>query len=122
MGQNGLYGHLEGLHELILAKKPGIMVLRRGFRFRSGMQRLPTLVGDDFTVLYFDDAAGVCRDVLVMGDHNDGVPAPVQVRQNFHDGFAAFGVERAGRLVGEDDVAAVHERPRDAHALLLPAR
>ena len=35
---------------------------------------------------------------------------------------AALAVERAGRLVGEDDLAAVHERARDRDALLLAAR
>src|SRR5688500_10572246 len=56
-----------------------------------------------------------------MGDDDDGVAFGGQLVQQRHHLAAALRVERAGRLVGEDDLAAVHERARDGHALLLAA-
>jgi hypothetical protein len=38
-----------------------------------------------------------------------------------HDLGAAVAVEGAGGFVGEDDMAAVHQRAGDRHALLLAA-
>ncbi|MNT02675.1 hypothetical protein D3C72_1371810 [compost metagenome] len=46
----------------------------------------------------------------------------MQLAQDADDLLAALAVERAGGLVGQDDLAAVHQRARDAHALLLAAR
>ena len=46
----------------------------------------------------------------------------VQLLQDLHHLLAAGGVECAGGFVGQDHAAAVHERTRDRHALLLPAR
>ena len=45
----------------------------------------------------------------------------VQPLEDRHDLEAGPRVERAGRLVGQDDPRVVHQRPRDRHALLLPA-
>ena len=69
-----------------------------------------------------DHAMRVRGDFLRVRDDDDGVALArqlVQQRQHFD---AALAVERAGRLVGEDDLAAVHQRARDRHALLLAAR
>ena len=48
-------------------------------------------------------------------------PSRRELVQQRHHLRAALAVERAGGLVGEHDVAAVHERARDGHALLLAA-
>ena len=61
-------------------------------------------------------------DVGRVRDDDDRVALArkrVQEREHFD---AALAVERARRLVGKDDLAAVNERPRDRDALLLPAR
>ena len=57
----------------------------------------------------------------VVRHHDDGVALGVQLQQNLDHLGAALRVERAGRLVGQQHVAAVHEGARNAHALLLPA-
>ena len=44
----------------------------------------------------------------------------LSVRKSAHDLCGRFGIERAGRLVGENEVRIVDERPRDRDALLLP--
>ena len=80
-----------------------------------------TGVGNDASVFDFDDAVGLTGDVRVVRDHDDRVTLTVQLLDDFHDGFAAFGIQRAGRFVGQNDFTAVHQRARDADALLLAA-
>ena len=62
-----------------------------------------------------------CATLGVMGDQDDGVALGGQILQQRHDFRAALAVERAGGLVGEDDLAAVHQRAGDGNALLLSA-
>lgn len=57
-----------------------------------------------------------------MGDEHDGVACIGQLVQQRHHLGAAVGVQRARGFVGQDDAPAVHQRPRNRHALLLPAR
>ena len=57
-----------------------------------------------------------------MGDDDHGDAGVVQLLEQFDDFLGGTAVERAGRLVGEDDMRVVDERARDRHALLLPAR
>ena len=78
-------------------------------------------VGNDASVLDFDDAVGLGGDVRVVRDHDNRVSLTVQGFDDFHDGFAAFGIQRARRFVGKDNLAPVHQSARNADALLLPA-
>ena len=48
-------------------------------------------------------------------------PSVLKFAEEMEDGFAGMRVEIAGRLVGEDDLGTVHQRPGDGHALLLAA-
>ncbi len=68
-----------------------------------------------------DQAVGMGRHVLVMGHQDDGVAGIGQLAQQGHDVGTGAAVEGAGRLVGEDDAAAIHQRPGDRDALLLAA-
>jgi hypothetical protein len=43
----------------------------------------------------------------------------MQLAEDRHHFLAGLRVECAGRFVGQDHLAAVHQRPRDRHALLL---
>src|SRR6476660_7653887 len=79
------------------------------------------LVVHDETVAYFDDAVRVPCHRLRMRDDDNGVTLARELVEQRHDFDAAPAVERAGRLIGEDDVTAVHERARDRYALLLTA-
>ena len=121
VGEDGLHRHFERLDELILAEQEGGAGRAGEFAFRRGDEFPAPGVGNDRTVLDFDDPAGKARDVVVVGHDDDGVPPPVQLGEDVHDVLAAFGVERAGGFVGKDDAAAVHERPGDGNALLLAA-
>ena len=57
-----------------------------------------------------------------MRNHNDGVSRIGQLAQQSHHLGAAMRVKRPGGFVGQNDVAAIHQRPRNGHALLLTAR
>jgi hypothetical protein len=54
-----------------------------------------------------------------MGDQDHRVALRCQILQQRHHFFAALAVQARGRLVGKDDLSAVHQRARDRHALLL---
>ena len=79
-------------------------------------------IADDQPVFEFDDAGGILlRKFRVVRDHDDQ-PLPRDLLNEIHDLYARFGIERARRLVGEQNFGVVDERPRDRHALHLPAR
>ena len=87
----------------------------------SGSEAGPRLV-DDAAVAQEDDSVGP-RGVRGVVGHEDRRAAAVAVgAEEAHDGLAGHRVERAGRLVGEEDLAAADQRPRDRDALLLAAR
>jgi hypothetical protein len=76
-------------------------------------------IPDDDAVADFDDTVRLRRDLLVMSDDDHRMAERVELAQNPDDIAAALAVERAGRFVGENDLAAVHQCAGDAHALLL---
>ncbi len=96
--------------------------LDRGFAGQRQADTVIGLVADNLTVAHFDNALGIRRHLWVMGDDNHRVPGGVQFSQDTHHLLAAVGIECAGGFVGENHLAAVHQRPRDTHPLLLPAR
>ena len=79
-------------------------------------------VGDNLAIGYLDHPFGLRRNRRIMGDDDDGVAFLVQLVQQAQQFLAAAAVERARRLVGQNHVAAVHQGPRHADALLLAAR
>ena len=79
---------------------------------------------DDAPCLHHRDAVGQrAHHLHLVGDQHDGQPEllvdPAQQRQDLAGGLR---VQRAGRLVGEQDARAGGQCAGDAHALLLPAR
>src|SRR3546814_9906498 len=67
-----------------------------------------------------DWSSDVCSSDL---HHQHGDPAGlVEIGEQFHDLDRAFGIEVAGRLVGEQHVGMGDDRPRDRDTLLLPTR
>ena len=69
------------------------------------------------------DAVGVGGGARVVGDHHERAPAAVDgVAQQRQDLAAGAQVERAGRLVGEQQLGLADQRAGDRHALLLAAR
>src|SRR5689334_12824743 len=78
------------------------------------------LVAYERPVVELDDApAHRVDDARVVRRHYDGRPGPVDAVEESHDADGRRGIEVPGRLVGEEDQWAVHERARDRHALLL---
>src|SRR5690606_16488793 len=74
---------------------------------------------DDAAIADLDDALCVLGDLHIVRDDDDGVAFGVQLLQDLHHLLAAVRIERAGRLVGQDDFAAVHQRAGDTYPLLL---
>ncbi|KAG0951638.1 hypothetical protein G6F31_013646 [Rhizopus arrhizus] len=56
-----------------------------------------------------------------MGDDDDGVAFGMQLTEDRHHFLAGFRVECAGRFIGQDHLATIHQRARDRYALLLAA-
>ncbi len=79
------------------------------------------VVAGDQSVPDADDAAGVARDVLFVRDDKNGVALVGEGAEEGHDFLAGFGVEVAGRLVGEDDGGLTDEGAGDGDALALAA-
>ena len=78
-------------------------------------------VPGDPAVLQGDDAGGVLLGQLgIMGDHDDQ-PVPGHLLQKLHHLHAGLAVQRAGGLVGQEDVRVVDEGPGDGNALHLAA-
>ena len=112
-GQPGDGGLAQALQRLELRQGPGDPHGDAGER-----------VGDDPAADHVDDAIGVVDHALIVSDQEDGRPlgtvrhAPEQLQ----DRLAGFGVERGGRLVGEDQRRVIDERPGDGDPLLLAPR
>ena len=77
----------------------------------------------DQPVAKMHHGAREARHLGLVRDHQHGDSAiAVEPRQQFHDLERAFGVEIAGRLVGEQHVGVGDDGARDRDALLLAAR
>src|SRR4051795_9814239 len=78
------------------------------------------LVTNDAAVVELDDAlAHLVDDAGIVGGHEHGRAGAVDAVQELHDADAGVRVQVAGRLVGDEDLGAVHEGARDRDALLL---
>ena len=90
----------------------------RGLRFvcRAGLG-----VIHDAAVQQADDAGGIALGQLrIVRDHDDKAVAR-DLLENFHDLHARLGVQRAGRLVRQQNVRVVDEGAGDGDALHLAA-
>jgi hypothetical protein len=79
-------------------------------------------IAHDQPIADLDHAVSVRRHLAGVRNDDDGVAAPCQTLQEGQHFRAALAVQRPGGLVGQDDLAAVHQRARDGDALLLAAR
>ena len=78
-------------------------------------------VAGDPPVLQADDPGGVLLGQLrVVGDHDDQ-PVLCHLLEQLHDLHGGLAVQRAGGLVGQQDVRVVDEGPGDGHPLHLAA-
>ena len=79
-------------------------------------------VGHDLAVAEFDDPVGMFGHLHVVGYQDNGMAVFVQVTEDGHHRLAARRIEGAGRFVGKNNAAAVHQGTADGNPLLLPAR
>ncbi len=59
--------------------------------------------------------------VVIMGDHEDGLATGNELAKEFKDRICRARVEVARRLIGNDNGRVVGHGPRNGGALLLPA-
>ena len=65
---------------------------------------------------------GPCGDVVLVRDDDDRVAFGVEAFEEIHDLHAGVRIERAGRLVCEQDRRMIHKRTSNRDALALTAR
>ena len=78
-------------------------------------------VGRDLAVSQMNPAVHALGQAEIVGDGDHGLAAIDDLAQHLEHLLAGLGVERAGRLVGQDDVRVVGERAGDGDALALAA-
>src|SRR5687768_1391342 len=82
-----------------------------------------TLVAHDLSVVYLDHALlHLVHDVVVMGGDDDSSAPVIYIGKKIHDSQGSFGIEVAGRLVGDEERRVVDEGAGDGDPLLLAAR
>ena len=84
------------------------------------MRRLPD-VPFHLPVADRNHAVGVGRDVGFVCDHDDGVAAFMETREQRHDLDAGLRIEIPGGFIGEQNRWIVHQRSRNGDALALTA-
>ena len=80
------------------------------------------LVAHDAAIANLDDAVGIGGHIGIVRHQNDGVAVSMQLFEDVHHLLATGLVQRAGGLVGQNHIAAIHQRAGNRHPLLLPAR
>src|SRR5262249_31982471 len=70
-------------------------------------------VADDDAILEADDALGISGDVGIVGDQHHRHALAMQIDEQLHDLLGGVGVERARRLVGEQEQRLVDDGARD---------
>ena len=68
-----------------------------------------------------DPPLGVIGDATVMRDQHDSPPFVVERPEERHDLFSGRLIERAGRLIRQQNTWIVDQRPGNRDSLLLPA-
>src|SRR5437868_3830468 len=98
---------------------------RWGARGAGSQGELPAryvrFIAGDLSVADVDDAVRAGGDIRLVRHHEDGVAGFVEPVEEVEDLEAGGGIEVAGRLVGEQDRRAHHERAGDRDALALSA-
>ena len=79
------------------------------------------MVADDLAVMDFNDPFGMCGNIAVMRDENNGMAFVMQLAQDPHHVLAAAAVQCARRFVGENDLSAIHQGAGNGNPLLLAA-
>src|SRR5262245_58986162 len=83
--------------------------------------RLALLVAKHAAVAHDDDARGVFGDVRFVRHEEYRLPLGPDLLKERHHLDARLRVEVACRLVREDELGAIDDRPGDSHPLLLTA-
>src|SRR5258708_26541432 len=75
----------------------------------------------DLPIAEANRAAGVLRDVRVVGHHNQRLSLLIELVEKFEDLSPGGRIQIAGGLIGKKHEWIVYEGPGDPHPLLLPA-
>jgi hypothetical protein len=89
--------------------------------WRSITRRLQHVL-HNFTIAKQQLAPGPGGNVVLVRDDHHCHALRVELREQLHDVFTGFGIERASGLVGQNQLRLVHQRAGNGYALLLPAR
>src|SRR5579871_408650 len=92
-------------------------------QFPLGVARLrDQFIGQHLAVFERNDAVGVVGDIGFVRHHHDAdALLPIEPLEDRHDLHAGLGVERARRLVRQNQPGVINQAARDGHALLLAA-
>ena len=85
----------------------------------AGIERIA--VGDDLSVPEIHDPCGILLRQLGVVGHHHHKPVPGHLLEQIHDLDAGLTVQSAGRLVRQQNIRIVHQRPGDSHPLHLTA-
>lgn len=73
----------------------------------------------DLAVQNVDRALCLPGHIAVMGNEHDGVALAVELVENDDDLLAGFGIQRAGRLVSQNQLGICYNGSGDSDTLLL---
>src|SRR5277367_4569255 len=88
-----------------------------GSRARVGFLRF----FGDASVEEVNAAIGEVGVALIVSDHANGGAVAMEIAEEFHNGFAIFGVQVTGGLVSHQDEGIADQRAGHGNALLLTA-
>jgi len=85
----------------------------------GGFFRLPVAFND--AIAQADDAMGMFGNIFLMCNQDHGIAACMDLREDIHDFNGSFGIEVAGRLIGQDNGRIIHQGAGNSYPLALPA-
>jgi hypothetical protein len=122
MRPHGAQRHKESLLGTIGQCPPAQPAEGRARRGRSSRGGVPAAtIGNDAAVAQLHDTFGARGDCGIVCNNDDRLTLGVQLFEDTKHLLPASGIERASRLIGQDDVGAIDQGTGDADALLLTA-
>lgn len=74
---------------------------------------------DDPAIKQIEDAGTAGSNFRIMGNDQNGLSFFIERFQNPHHIFSGFLIERAGRLIGKQDLRIIDQSPADTGSLKL---
>ena len=99
----------------------GKEIRRQGRAFLFGSFLLGRLSFQQTAVPNVKRPLGVSGDLRLVGDHHDGDAFIIELLEDLHDLLTGFGIQSAGRFVGQEHFWIIHDSSGDGHTLALTA-